>query len=538
VSEVSVERLRAANAQLRDVVAAKDAQIAALKAVTARQGSQIEALEAGGARQRSQIEALQAVVAAQGLQIAELRRRLGMGSDDSGTPSSKESIQARARRKAERRERARDVSSRERSPERRRGGQTGHEGHGLTRDPDPDKVEPVDPPTRCRGCGAGLAGAAEAGTGWSQTWDVEIIRRRVEYLLPRRRCACGLTTTACPPQGQAGAVCYGPRLNAAAIVLSAYGNVPTERAATVIEMLFGVDVSAGFVDRANARLSQRLEAAGFDAAMLTALLGEPTLGADESPVEVVRPGVDPDGGQPAGGAAHVMVIRTPDERLVWLYPLASRRHEDVIAHLTGFTGYLIVDGYGAYQKLLDKLAGIQQCVQHVFRRCRAVAKLGPGGVQTWATKVRAILAEAHDAVTAAKADGRQHLDPDLLADLRARYDHAVAAGIIHNRHRDWDGDGNHPGYALATWLTAYADQIWLFTRAFDVDWTNNASERGVKPAKRHQAVSGYWQTHQTLARWCRNASYLTSARNHGLTVLDAIHTALDGHPWLPVPAPG
>jgi hypothetical protein len=121
----------------------------------------------------------------------------------------------------------------------------------------------------------------------------------------------------------------------------------------------------------------------------------------------------------------------------------------------------------------------------VFRRCRAVTKLGPGGVQAWAGEVRTILAEAHDSVTAARAAGRSHLDPAVLADLRARYDTAVTAGIIHNRHRDRDGNGNHPGYALATWLSLYADQVWLFTHAFDVEWTNNSSERGVKPAKRH-----------------------------------------------------
>jgi hypothetical protein len=28
-------------------------------------------------------------------------------------------------------------------------------------------------------------------------------------------------------------------------------------------------------------------------------------------------------------------------------------------------------------------------------------------------------------------------------------------------------------------------------------------------------------------------SYLTSARNHGLTILDAITRALTGNPWLP-----
>jgi len=77
----------------------------------------------------------------------------------------------------------------------------------------------------------------------------------------------------------------------------------------------------------------------------------------------------------------------------------------------------------------------------------------------------------------------------------------------------------------------------LHDTAGELVWTNNASERGVKPAKRHQAVSGYWQTDQTLARWCRINSYLTSARNHGLTVLDAIHTALAEHPWLPTATP-
>ena len=55
----------------------------------------------------------------------------------------------------------------------------------------------------------------------------------------------------------------------------------------------------------------------------------------------------------------------------------------------------------------------------------------------------------------------------------------------------------------------------------------------VKGPKRHQAVSGYWHTLRTLARWCRIRSYLDSAENHGLAALDAIRAALEGKPWLP-----
>ena len=108
-------------------------------------------------------------------------------------------------------------------------------------------------------------------------------------------------------------------------------------------------------------------------------------------------------------------------------------------------------------------------------------------------------------------------------------------GQITNRHRDWH-KGNHPGYNLARRLAIKADQVWLFTEVFAVPWTNNASEQALKTPKLHQKVSGYWHTTTTLARFCRVRSYLISARNHGLGAIDAIHAALTGKPWLPVPA--
>ena len=172
-------------------------------------------------------------------------------------------------------------------------------------------------------------------------------------------------TTAAPPHGaHAGSVSYGPLLNTAAILLTGYGNVPPERAARVIGMLLRMPVSAGFAVKAGARLDGKLQDAGFDEAMRAALEKEPVLAADETPVSVLTPDTDPQTGGPVPGAAQVMVIRTPDERLVWLQALASRRAEGITALLAFFTGFLIVDGYSAYQQLSGKLAGIQQCCQH------------------------------------------------------------------------------------------------------------------------------------------------------------------------------
>jgi len=476
------------------------------------------------------------------LRLAELERRLGMDSSDSGTPSSKERTGAKEAR------RARQQSERERRKDRKPGGQPGHLGKGLVREPEPDVREDAGPPAECHRCGAGLGGAEPAaGLRWAQVIDVEAVRTVTEVLLPGRSCpCCGTDTFAEPPPGaHPGAVSYGPVLNAAAVVLTAYGNVPPERAARLIGMLLGVPASAGWVDKASARLSARLGDAGFEEAMLAALASEKVLAADETPVSVLgraapappaaaEEDADPDEGKPAAaGSPHVMIVRTPDERLTFLQAIASRRKDAIAGALPGpFVGTLITDGYLGYQHLLARLAAIQQCCAHIIRRCRAVAKLGPGSLQSWAENVITVLRDAHKAVEEARARGGTALDPQVLAGLRERYDQAVSAGITHNRLRDWH-DGNHPGYALGTWLREYKEQVWLFTRDFAVPWTNNVSERGAKAAKRHQAVSGYWHTLRTLARWCRIRSYLDSAAAHGVTAIDAVRAAIEGNPWLP-----
>ena len=143
---------------------------------------------------------------------------------------------------------------------------------------------------------------------------------------------------------------------------------------------------------------------------------------------------------------------------------------DVAAGIAAaFTGLLMTHGCTGYQHLLTRLAGIEQCCQHVIRRCRVVMKLGPGGLQSWAGDNIAILREAHQAVEDARARGSTALGADLLGKLRERYDDAAAFGITHNRLRDWH-EGNHPGYALGCWLRGYKEQVFLFTRDFAVPW--------------------------------------------------------------------
>jgi transposase len=458
---------------LADVIAQQRELLSRLRAVVGAKDAEIAVL-------RQELDAERELRRRLELRLAELERRLSMDSTDSGTPSSKERIGAKEAR------RVRQQSERERRKDRKRGGQPGHQGKGLQRDPDPDVRKDAESPAQCRNCKAALDAAEAAGSRWAQVIDVEIIRKVTEWALPGLLCpCCGTVTFAeAPPGAHAGAVSYGAALNAAAVLLSGYGNVPSERAAHVMGMLLGVPVSAGWVDKAAARVATQLGKAGFDEAMIAALTAEEVLAADETPVNVLdktapqpaAPAAEEDPEEKekaAAGTPHVLIVRTPDGRLTFLQAIGSRRKDAIAARIPGlFTGALITDGYTAYQHLLGRLAGIQQCSQHVIRRCRAVTKLGPGGLQSWAGDIIAILREAHQAVEQARARGDTALDPEVLGKLRQRYDEAATFGIIHNRLRDWH-EANHPGYALGCWLREYKEQVFLFTRDFTVDWTND-----------------------------------------------------------------
>ena len=206
---------------LADVIAGQRELLSRLRAVVEAKDAEIGVL-------RGELDAERELRRRLELRLAELERRLSMDSSDSGTPSSKERIGAKEARRALRQE-----SERERREDRRRGGQPGHPGRGLQRDPDPGEKKTADPPAQCRRCGAGLEGAAPSEPGWAQVIDVQVTVKTTEWALPGLECpCCGTATVAAPPPGaHAGSVCYGPALNAAAVVLASYGNVPPERAA-------------------------------------------------------------------------------------------------------------------------------------------------------------------------------------------------------------------------------------------------------------------------------------------------------------------
>jgi len=312
----------------------------------------------------------------------------------------------------------------------------------------------------------------------------------------------------------------------AATLLASTDVIGIERAADLMGALLKAPVSTGFVSRCLARLDAAVTAAGFEDALKDALRAADVLGTDETPA-------------PLMGTRTCNTVRTmrgctgggPD--LIW-YGAAGNRTKAAITGfgiLDGYRGVLVRDDYGGYLSYDAGLAGVQQCLAHLYRYLDDAYATGPES-QAWTRQAGDALRAASAAVRAARGACQASLDPTLLAGLRHSYDQAVAFGISVNLSRPWH-KGNHPGLILARRLKRKAAQVWLFATRFDVPATNNGSENAIRGYKLAAKISGCWRTLATLQRHCRTRSYLTTARSHGRHPLAVIRDALNGNPWMP-----
>jgi transposase len=505
----SGEELAARNAELAASNAELTARVAELLAVVAEQAALIGAL-------RAEVEAL--------------RRQAGRDSSNSSRPPSQDGPVAGAKKKAGQRE------ARRARPGRAQGGQKGHPGASLARTARPDETLAVEPQA-CGGCGADLAGRPGRVASSVQVADIPPAALAVtEYQMMARTCGCGqVTTAAAPPGVTGGPVCYGPGVVAAAALLASIDVIGIERAADLMAALFQAPVSTGFVSRCLVRLDAALTAARFEGALKDALQAADVLGADETSAPLTTAAASAEG----CGNPHVYTVRTmraytgggPD--LIWYGAAGNRTKHSITGFgiLDGFSGVLVRDDYGGYVSYDDGLAGVQQCLAHLYRYLDDAFAIDPES-QVWTRQAGDALRAAGTAVRAARDAGQASLDPGFLARLRHSYDQAVAFGISVNLSRPWH-KGNHPGLILARRLKRKAAQVWLFTTRFDVPATNNGSENAIRGYKLAAKISGCWRTLATLQRHCRIRSYLTTARSHGRHPLAAIRDALNGSPWMP-----
>jgi transposase len=93
-----------------------------------------------------------------------------------------------------------------------------------------------------------------------------------------------------------------------------------------------------------------------------------------------------------------------------------------------------------------------------------------------------------------------------------------------------------PGHELLGFCRDRRDDVLRFTTGTSIWPTNNISERGVRPLKTQQKVSGRLASDDVTQDRPGIRSYIDTARKHGRNALAVLHDLMTGSPWRP-PAP-
>jgi transposase len=186
-------------------------------------------------------------VAEQQERIAELERRLGLNSSNSGKPPSSDGLKKPAR-----------VRSLREPSGKKPGGQKGHPGETLRRVENPDII--VDHyPSACSSCNQALTANTAIEHQARQVFDVPEPKIVVtEHRAHGCTCSnCDTVTWASFPAEVTAPVQYGARICSFVVYLLNYHFLPEERLAELVSDLFGLAMVPATIARMNAACSQR-----------------------------------------------------------------------------------------------------------------------------------------------------------------------------------------------------------------------------------------------------------------------------------------
>ena len=435
-------------------------------------------------------DALIALLLAQEARIAELERRIGLNSSNSGKPPSSDGLKKPPR-----------VSSlRERSG-KKTGGQPGHPGETLRRSEAPDAF--VDHyPARCGACGAPLTEAMAINFISRQVFDLPEPQPLIvtEHRAHGCRCAaCGSQTRAGFPAWVNAPVQYGKRIGALVLYLLHYQLLPEKRLATLMADLFGVALVSATIARISQDCAERF--GGFAVAIRDRVAAAPVKHLDETGFRI-------------GGKTQWLHVAST--ALLTFYRVSARRGS-LLANLTGI---VVHDHWKPYYTLTGVLHAL--CNAHHLRELKALVEIEK---EDWARRMQRLLRRACHVVNLAREQDVP-LKPGLIALIERGYDAIVADGLAFHeaqpaltKTRPRGRPPRRVGHNLLLRFRTHKQDVLRFLANPLVPFTNNLAERDGRMMKLRQKISGGFRSEDRAKDFAVIRSVLSTARKQGWNII-------------------
>lgn len=425
---------------------------------------------------------------------AELRRRLGLNSQNSSKPPSSDGL-----RKKPSPQSLRPVGSKP------SGGQAGHEGTTLGYKAEPDRV--VEHRPEACVCGADVSEtAAEEGFERRQVWDIPQPALEVtEHRLYRKICSqCAATVKAAAPQGVWPGVSYGVGIQGWAVYLHHGQLVPEDRVAQIFREVFGLPLRPATLVSYGEKAARNLGPWWKETA--EAIAAAPVKHADET-------------GFRMGGKTGWLQVLSTLKATVYR---ATPRRGDIFPDVSGI---LMHDHFKPYYGIKNvthalcnahHLRELQACIDdkedwvvRMFRHLQRLSRLAKNPVSA---HTQARFLKVYDGIVTRGQAFHASLPPFCKA--------APKRGRTARR----------PGHNLLIRLRDYKDDVLRCMFDPAVPFSNNLAERDIRMMKVKQKTSGGFRTQHGAQTFAVLRSFLSTTQKQGGNLLNAIAAALSGQP--------
>jgi transposase len=317
---------------------------------------------------------------------------------------------------------------------------------------------------------------------------------------------------------------YGPRIKAQASYLNNYQLIPWARTCELLGDFYGHTPAEALVQEANVAVVESIEPSLK--ATKEQLIASDVVHFDESGLRV------------EGQLNWLHVASTALLTGYGVHPKRGQEGMNAMGILPAFAGRAVHDHWSPYFTYDNCQHAL--CNAHHLRDLLFVVEQYK---QSWAEEMVQLLLDIKAEVDAAPVH-QMSLPLDRLDHFERRYDELIAQGLEANpppadpppekRGRRKQS----PPKNLLDRLQKHKPQVLAFMGDFRVPFDNNLAERDVRMVKVKQKVSGAFRTRTGAETFCDIRSYISTARKHGLNVIDAIYDALTGAPFIPCAAEG
>jgi len=450
---------------------------------------------------------LREVIAQQSQRIQELEDQIAKNSGNSGKPPSSDGLK-----------KPKPKSQRQKG-KRKSGGQKGHKGHTLEMVQHPDHIM-SHVLTTCPHCQTDVSAVSVERVEKRQVFDLPEVRLEVtEHQGEVKTCpCCGAKAKARFPEGVDHAVQYGNRIKAQAVYLNTYQLLPLARIRELFRDCYGhapsESVILGGLETVHERIQPTL------AAIYTQLVNADVLHNDETGLRVE-------------GKLHWLHVSST--KTLTHYAVHRKRGQEAMREmgiLPQFKGVSVHDGWTSYFQFDCDHA---LCNAHHLRELRFIEEQYQ---QAWASDMAQLLRDAKQEV-AECTEGQTALAPARIAHYHQQYERLLQQGFSANPTPETPPpkkrgrNKQSPPKNLLDRLQKYQQETLAFISDFRIPFDNNLAERDVRMMKVKQKISGTFRTQRGARLFCDIRAYISTVRKQRQSIIQALHHALLGQPFIP-----